>query len=35
MMEQQGFFASLSPAALIALLAALIACVVIARHAFA
>lgn len=35
MMEQQGFFASLSPTTLIALLAALIACVVIARHAFA
>ena len=35
MQEQQGLFGSLSPAALIALLAALVACALIARHAFA
>ncbi|MBF9072485.1 hypothetical protein [Streptacidiphilus fuscans] len=35
MMQQQGLFASLSPAAVIALVAALVACVLIARHAFA
>jgi hypothetical protein len=35
MMQQQGFFASLSPATLIALVTALVACVLIARHAFA
>ncbi|MFC5906674.1 hypothetical protein [Streptacidiphilus monticola] len=33
--EQQGLFGSLSPTALIALLAALVACALIARHAFA
>jgi hypothetical protein len=35
MQEQQGLFGSLSPAALIALLVALVACALIARHAFA
>ncbi|WP_037605414.1 hypothetical protein [Streptacidiphilus rugosus] len=35
MMQQQGFFAALSPMALIALVTALVACVLIARHAFA
>ena len=33
--QQQRLFGSLSPAALVALLAALIACALIARHAFA
>jgi hypothetical protein len=33
--EQQKLFGSLSPTALIALIAALVACALIARHAFA
>jgi hypothetical protein len=33
--QQGGLFASLSPAALVALLTALVACFLIARHAFA
>jgi len=35
MQDQQGLFGSLSPAALLALLVALVACALIARHAFA
>jgi hypothetical protein len=33
--QQQGLLANLSPATLLALVAALVACVLIARHAFA
>jgi len=35
MQEQQKLFGAISPAALIALLTALVACALIARHAFA